>query len=241
MRVDFYGITDIGLKRPNNEDTLMMDPSLGYWAVADGMGGAAAGEVASRIFIETALDVFSTKASGVKSAELVQEVFRAANARIAAETERNPEYEGMGCTAELITFEDGEYVLGHVGDSRTYVCRNGNLRQITRDHSFIQDQLDRGLISRDEARTHSFKNVILRAVGVAGSLPVDLVRGKVLEGDIFLLCSDGLTDMVDDETIRSACTLPGDLQQKAERLIELAKSAGGRDNITVVLCRTLFS
>lgn len=241
IQIIFHGVTDIGLKRSNNEDAMAMESALGYWAVADGMGGAAAGEVASRIFIETAYEVFSSHAPEVTPADLVQEVFGAANARIISEANIHQEFNGMGCTAELITFHDEDYLLGHVGDSRTYVYRNGQLRQITRDHSYVQDQLDKDLITPEEARKHSFKNVILRAVGVNESLSIDLTRGKVLNGDLFLLCSDGLTDMVGDDAICDTFALPHDLPGKAERLVHLAKLAGGKDNITVVLCQVVLS
>lgn len=241
MRIVSHGVTDIGLKRLNNEDAFATDPALRYWTVADGMGGAAAGEVASGIFVETAHQTFLTRGTAVRPADLVQEVFGAANAKIISEVAIHPEYGGMGCTAELITFDGDEYLLGHVGDSRTYVYRNGQLRQITCDHSFIQDQIDKGIItSRADAKAHPYRNVILKAVGVNESLSIDLFRGKVLNGDVFLLCSDGLTDMVDDAGIKDACALPGDLPQKAERLVLLAKSAGGKDNITVVLCQVIL-
>jgi protein phosphatase len=151
----------------------------------------------------------------------------------------NPGHQGMGCTAELITFDDGDYVLGHVGDSRTYLLRHGQLRQITHDHSLVQEELDKGLINRDEARKVSFRNVILRAVGVSKNLSVDLLSGKTMDGDIFLLCSDGLTDMIDDDVIRETMSLEADLYSRGERLIELANAAGGNDNITVVLCQVV--
>jgi serine/threonine protein phosphatase PrpC len=141
----------------------------------------------------------------------------------------------MGCTAELVGFFNEGFVLGHMGDSRTYRFRNGQLKQLTQDHSLVQDQIDHGLITPAEARNHPLRNVILRAVGVKKSAALDLIRGKAFPGDLFLLCSDGLTDMVDDtliqETLSSSIVLP----EKVENLVELAKSAGGYDNITVVL------
>ena len=147
----------------------------------------------------------------------------------------------MGCTAEVLAFYDQSYVVGHVGDSRTYLFREGQLRQITRDHSVVQEQLDEGLITPEEARNHALRHVILRAVGVRDTLAVDLIRGKNRPGDIFLLCSDGLTDMVEDTLIREVLVLSLGLNQKVDRLIELAKSAGGRDNITVILCEVIPS
>ncbi len=239
ITVLFAGLSDMGLKRSNNEDMAAMEPSLGYWAVADGMGGEAAGEVASRIFVESAHQIFSNETPNAPREELIGSVFNKANEKIIAEAHEHPEYEGMGCTAELFTVSGDEYHVGHVGDSRTYVCRNGQLRQITRDHSFVQDQVDRGLMSREEARNHLYKNLILRAVGVKEGFAVDVIKGTMQHGDLFLLCSDGLTDMVEDGAIRDTLVAPRDLGWKAEELVRLAKSGGGRDNITVVLCEVV--
>jgi serine/threonine protein phosphatase PrpC len=235
------GKSDIGLKRSNNEDAFVLEPDPGFFALADGMGGAASGEVASHLFVETALEVFSKakKRSEQETLEFVQNAFRLANERILNRARENPHHHGMGCTAELIAFCGQNYVLGHVGDSRTYLFRQEQLRQITKDHSLIQGQLDQGLITHDEARRHAHRNVILRAVGVDQVLAVDLVKGKCLSGDIFLLCSDGLTDMTDDISIQNVLSLPLHLDQKGEKLIELAKSVGGYDNITVILCEVV--
>ncbi len=238
-----FGKSDVGLRRSNNEDAFVLKPELGFAAVADGMGGPAAGEVASRIFIETAVDVFSASPPQPEqqASELIQKVFRFSNEKILFAAADNPQRRGMGCTAEVLAFHDQGYVAGHVGDSRTYIFRGKNLKQITQDHSIVQEQLDQGLITPAEARRHSLRHVILRAVGIKETLAVDLIRGKTLPGDIFLLCSDGLTDMVEDALIRKALIPHSDLNQKVDRLIELAKSAGGRDNITVVLCEVISS
>jgi PPM family protein phosphatase len=237
-RLRSIGKTDPGLRRSNNEDVYISRPELGLFAVADGMGGAASGEVASQVFAEAALEVFSGKggASEQDVLERVQQAFRVANERILSKASQDARFQGMGCTAELVTFYNQNYVLGHVGDSRTYLFRQGQLKQLTLDHSLVQDQIDRGLITAEEARRHSLRNVILRAVGINEVLAVDLVRGKSLSGDLLLLCSDGLTDMVEDGSIQHVLSLSMSVSQKAERLIELAKSAGGHDNITVVLC-----
>ncbi len=145
----------------------------------------------------------------------------------------------MGCTAELIAFSNQNYVLGHVGDSRTYLYRKGQLRQMTHDHSLIQEQVDQGIITPDEAKRHSLRNIILRAVGTQETIAVDLIRGKAQFGDLFLLCSDGLTDMIDDLLIQEVLSLPVDIVQKGEKLIDLARLKGGFDNITVVLCEVI--
>jgi len=238
LKVQSFGQTDTGLKRSNNEDSFLCHPDLALWAVADGMGGAASGEVASRIFVDTAFEVFSgIEATAAKEDSLiVQEIFRIANERIFLSAKNNRQYHGMGCTAELLAFSGEDYLVGHVGDSRTYLFRDGDLKQLTRDHSLVQDQLDRGLITVEEAKNHALRNVILRAVGVEEALAVDFIRGGSFPGDFFLLCSDGLFTMVADSTIRDVLSLPLSLSQKTEKLIQHAKSAGGYDNITVVLC-----
>lgn len=238
-----FGKSDVGLKRSNNEDTFVVRPELGFAAVADGMGGPASGEVASGIFADTVLEVFSQNSgrSETELPELVQNIFQLSNETILSTAQNDPHNQGMGCTAEVLAFHNEGYVAGHVGDSRTYLLREGRLRQITKDHSVVQDQLDQGLIKPDEARNHALRHVILRAVGVKEDLAVDIIRGKTRPGDLFLLCSDGLTDMLEDPVIQEALLLPLDLEQRADRLIELAKAAGGNDNITVALCEVTAS
>jgi len=232
------GKSDKGLKRLQNEDAFAIRPDLGICAVSDGVGGAAAGQLASRIFVETALEVFARAEvqSEEKCLDWVQLAFRLAHERILDCVKRNPHYQGMGCTAELAVFYGKSCILGHVGDSRTYLYREGRLKQLTRDHSLVQDQIDQGVITAADARTHPMRNVILRAVGVNEILAVDILKGKIRPGDVFLLCSDGLTDMVNDKTIEKVLSSPLALPQKGEELIQLAKSAGGYDNVTVILC-----
>jgi len=241
LQVHSFGQSDIGLKRSNNEDAFLCRPDLAIWAVADGMGGAASGEVASKIFVDTALEVFSAAGHPTERDNyfLIQETYRLANKRILTWARNDPRYQGMGCTAELLAVSDQNFVIGHVGDSRTYRFRQGELKQLTRDHSFIQDQVDQGLMTLEEAQRHSLRNVILRAVGIEETLAVDLTRGKGIPGDFFLLCSDGLTSTVDDRSVQEVISLPLSLSQKVERLIHLAKLAGGDDNITVVLCEVI--
>jgi serine/threonine protein phosphatase PrpC len=232
-----FGQSDPGLRRPNNEDDFIVIPDADFMAVADGMGGAAAGEVASRIFIETASEIFMRTGcqSEQEAPARVQDAFRLANEKILNHIRYNPQCRGMGCTAELIVFTGPTYILGHVGDSRAYLLRAGQLKQLTRDHSLVQDQIDQGIIKPAEGRKHPLKHVILRAVGIDEPLALDLIRGKAVSGDLFLLCSDGLTDMVDDLLIKEVLSLPLPLAQRGTKLIESAKSAGGHDNITVVL------
>lgn len=237
MKITSHGKTDVGLRRTNNEDAYIIQKDAAFSAVSDGMGGAAAGEIASLIFVQTAQEVFGTLPLSEQETYIsVQEVFRLGNERILDHVTANPDHKGMGCTAELIGFYDDRYVIGHIGDSRTYLFRDGTLRQITKDHSLVQSQLDQGLISQEEARRHSLRHIVLRALGIGTAVSLDIIRGKILPRDIFLLCSDGLTDMIDDAAINDIMRAGKNLVTTIDLLIEAAKTAGGKDNITVVLC-----
>lgn len=240
-KIELIGKTDVGLIRSNNEDTFLIDAEANFCLVADGMGGAAAGETASQIFAETAAELFADRkpATEQETVECVQATFRQANDRILAHVAKHPEHQGMGCTAELLASTPSGFIVGHMGDSRTYRFRKGHLKQITKDHSLVQDQIDQGLITEEQARSHSMRNVILRAVGVRPSPALDTLRGPIFKGDLFLLCSDGLTDMVEDNDIAQVLSHNGDLKNKAEKLVDLAKQAGGKDNITVVLAEII--
>jgi PPM family protein phosphatase len=229
--------TDPGLARSHNEDTCLVNNDAGYFLVADGMGGAAAGEVASSLFQETAIELFSSNLDRPLEADqnLVMQCFESANDRILSHTAEEPSHAGMGCTAELFTFHNNRFVLGHVGDSRTYHLSNRCLTQLTKDHTLVQIQEEQGLISREQARTHSMRNVILRVVGTSKGVEVDIIHGTAVPGDIFLLCTDGLSGMVDDEQIQEILAFEGPLQLKATMLIDQANHAGGKDNISVAL------
>jgi protein phosphatase len=168
--------------------------------------------------------------------DLIQHVFELANERILEHIVQHPDDEGMGCTADLLVFDAGRYVIGHVGDSRVYLLRDGRLRQLTKDHSLIQSRVDKGMLTPEEAKRHPQKNILLRAMGTDRSATCDIVQGAVLDSDIFLLCSDGLTDMVDDSDIEIVLVSAKSLEQKVERLISSALEAGGKDNVTVILC-----
>ncbi len=241
MKIEFCGQSDVGLVRTNNEDIFIVDTEARYGVVADGMGGAAAGEMASQLFAQTAVEQFSQHKNVTEQAALeqVQEVFSLANDRILAHVVQNPLHEGMGCTAELIAFTANSYVIGHMGDSRTYRWRLNSLKQLTKDHSLVQSQIDQGLISESQARVHNMRNVILRAVGVRPDPELDVLRGPIFSGDVFMLCSDGLTDLVDDAAIAGVFMQTGGIEQKCRQLIDLAKLSGGKDNITVVIAEVL--
>ncbi len=237
LNIKCIGKTDVGLKRSNNEDAFIVRPDLGFCSVADGMGGAAAGEIASRIFVETAAEIFAEINPSETRMEKVKRAFTLANRRILDHVTAHPDRSGMGCTAEILTVSGEDIIIGHVGDSRTYRLRGGELRQLTVDHSLVQEQINKGIISEAEARTHAMRHVILRAVGTKETVELDILKGRGIAGDIFLLCSDGLTDMVDDAQIMKCMGHRDSLEAIADRLIECAKAAGGKDNITVVLAQ----
>jgi PPM family protein phosphatase len=237
LNINFAGKTNVGLKRSSNEDVFIIEGQKGFCLVADGLGGAAAGDIASRFFAEATVEVFH-KAADLDEENVVmriQESFRLAHDKIRDHIRENPLHDGMGCTAELLAFSDQGFVVGHLGDSRTYRFRDGHLKQLTHDHSLVQDQLDKGLIGEEKARRHPLRNVILKAVGIDEDLALDLIRGRTYPEDQFLLCSDGLTDMVEDVAIGNVFNSPIPAGKKVDQLIDLALAGGGKDNITVVL------
>jgi protein phosphatase len=237
IRIESSARTDVGLRRSSNEDAFVSAAEHGILALADGMGGAASGEVASGIFVDT---VRERMAGGPRSVpaeaeEFVRKTFLLANQRIRDLAAREPEHRGMGCTGEMVVFTGDRYVVGHVGDSRVYLFREGRLRQVTKDHSFVQEQVDHGRITPGQARVHPYRHMILRAIGIHDPLDVDLASGKAYPGDIFLLCSDGLSDMVGDPVIEERLASGLSLEEKADLLVRDACDAGGHDNVTVVL------
>jgi protein phosphatase len=236
-RRKFAGKTDIGLKRKSNEDAFFISPDQHFCLAADGVGGAAAGGVASKIFTESTIETFSglSDRSEKEIKHRVKEAFRLANDNILKQATQNPDHTGMGCTAELLAFSEEGFIIGHIGDSRTYCLRNGQLEQLTRDHTLVQQQLEEGLITRDKLNQHPLRNVLFRCLGRTKEIEFDLLKGKARPDDLFLLCSDGLTDMVPDDQIHDILCSGIDIRHKVEELIETAKSAGGKDNITVVL------
>ncbi len=237
IRIESCARTDVGMRRENNEDAFVSSPELGLLALADGMGGAASGEVASGIFVDTVRELLTSGPlpTGEEAEEFVRRTFLLANQRIREMAEREPAHRDMGCTGEMVVFTDDGYVVGHVGDSRIYLFRGGRLRQVTKDHSFVQEQVDQGVLTPEQARVHAYRHMILRAVGIRDSLAVDLISGKAYPGDLFLLCSDGLSDMVEDSIIEEKLALGLSLDETADLLVRNACDAGGHDNVTVVL------
>jgi len=237
--ISFFGKTDPGRVRKQNEDIFLINEEKHFCLVADGIGGSKAGGIASKIFAETVSDCFETAVDILENEApgLIKKIFSTANSNILNHAMENQECSGMGCTAELILFFDNSYVLGHMGDSRTFRLRNGNLKQLTVDHSLVQEQISQGLITPEEAKKHSFKNIIIRAVGIEENPLLDILKGKILTSDRFLLCSDGLTDIIERSQIEEILNASYDNNKNVEILVENAKESQGKDNITVVIAQ----
>lgn len=226
--------THIGKVRKQNEDAVFMDERRGIYAVADGMGGHLAGEVASGLAVEAVRELAESDAPPRMKA--LQEAVSSAHERIAAHAKSHPECSGMGTTLSMIWTNERYAFVAHVGDSRVYRLRGGRLEQITRDHSLVEELVAARLITRQQARVHPRRNIITRALGTDGDHTPDLQVTESLEGDVWLLCTDGLTGMVDDMQIARALALRN-VEKAADRLLESALDAGGRDNISLVVYR----
>ncbi len=242
MNYLFCAKTDPGRARDNNEDSVVYDEPTLTAVLADGMGGYNAGEIASGMataFIKSELSRWLTEAGDGAKAREVRRAMEIcvdnANRSIFNSANSNAQYAGMGTTLVVGVFRDDKLVLGHIGDSRCYRLRAGVLEQITKDHSLLQEQMDAGLITPEQAATSSIKNLVTRALGVDDSVLLEVNEHPVQVGDIYLLCSDGLSDMMDDAAIAKIVTTELPLEQKAAQLIDLANENGGRDNISVLL------
>jgi protein phosphatase len=221
--------SDTGRKRRRNEDAFVNDPPL--FAVADGMGGAQAGEVASRL----AATALRENQVGAPAEQRVVSLIQEANRRVYERSSEDAAVSGMGTTMTVALVEDGRVLIGHVGDSRAYLVRDGRLDQLTEDHSLVAELLRSGKLSPEEAEAHPQRSVITRAIGTDPDVDVDTFTIEPKAGDVFLLCSDGLTDMIADETILELVERHrDDLDTAAKALIRAANKAGGVDNITVV-------
>lgn len=230
--VEQIGLTDVGRQRSGNEDNHFEAPPL--FAVADGMGGARAGEVASQM----AVDVFEEERDGGESAEaLLESLAKEANRRIYELAQKDESRAGMGCTLTSALVGDGEVTIGHVGDSRAYRLRGEDFEQLTRDHSLVEELVRQGKLTAEEAEVHPQRSIITRALGPEPDVEVDSYTHPAKAGDVYLLCSDGLTGMVSDERITEILVGRESLQQAAQALIDAANENGGRDNITVILFR----
>lgn len=243
-------LTHQGMVRVHNEDSLFADP-IGLAVLADGMGGYNAGEVASgiavRVITEGMLQTLRSGralgkvdvASGLShAAQLLQQQIAAANKSIFDAAQVRPECAGMGTTLVTAVFYENRICIGHIGDSRCYRLRKEKFEQLTRDHSLLQEQIDSGVLTAEQARYSLNKNLVTRALGIEAIVPADLSEYRIEVDDIYLLCSDGLTDMVEPDAVKQiVLAAAGDLAAAANQLVETANQNGGRDNISVVLVR----
>jgi PPM family protein phosphatase len=251
-RLRFVGLTDTGKVREHNEDTIAFDADIGLLVLADGMGGYNAGEVASGIAVKTIVNLVreqveredmnvQDRESGLSRPTIIlRDAIHRANKIIYQTAKTQPQCEGMGTTVVAALFFDNKITIAHVGDSRLYRQRSDKLEQVTMDHSLLQELVDRGFYSAEEAQRAANKNYVTRALGVEPNVDVEIQESVVQKGDAYMLCSDGLSDMVEDEDIHLTInTFSDNLDTVAKQLIQLANDNGGRDNVSVVMATVL--
>jgi len=247
--IEIATATHSGMVRSHNEDSIAADAAAGLAVLADGMGGYNAGEVASGIAVAMISAEIRKALAGIDGAldvataeRLIGEHAVRANRAIFQAAQNQSQYAGMGTTLVVALWHDNSLVVGHIGDSRLYRFRDGKLEQMTRDHSLLQEQIDSGLITREQARHSQNKNLVTRAVGIDPEVEAEVHSYPVEAGDIYLLCSDGLNDMVADEDMQSTLSsLQANLPLAAQQLVQQANDNGGRDNVSVILVRVLKS
>jgi len=250
--LEITSCTDPGVVRSHNEDSVDADPAHGLVVLADGMGGYNAGEVASgmattviktevaQILGDVQPHLIDEKTKKVAAELILREQIRKANASIYHASQSQPQYSGMGTTLVVCLFYDNRVMVGHLGDSRLYRMRGKQLKQITRDHSLLQEQIDAGLITPEQAKNAAHKNLVTRALGIDPGVEPELHEYPTQPGDIYLLCSDGLCDMVSDEDIALTLDQLGrHLNLATQQLVQMANDNGGRDNVSVILVRVL--
>ncbi len=239
MQIQVGAGTDVGMIRSGNEDNFFAeaDERRGVFVVADGMGGHAAGEVASEMAVQIIsrhlLPLASVKDDG--AAETVGRALREANRAIYERMLAEVDKQGMGTTASVLVLSDHGYLIGQIGDSRIYLLRDGALVQITKDHSYVQEQVDAGLLTPEQSRYHPYSNVITRCVGASEEVEGDIYEGEIRVGDVFLVCSDGLTGMVDDRRLQQLLLARSGPGRIVDSLIAEANGRGGLDNITAIV------
>ncbi len=241
--ITIHGHSDVGLSRDHNEDDFICETDMNLAVLADGMGGHNAGEVASEIAVQQVCNALKAVlrpefelSSDIQYKDIVRDAVELANTEIHDHSLEHPECAGMGTTLVSALVRDDKIILSNVGDSRIYQLRNKSLAQLTNDHSLVQELVDNGYLSAEEANLSVSKNLITRALGIGAEVEVDVFVHDIEDQDIYLLCSDGLSDLVDDEAIEDALNEnTGDLVASAKALIGLANTNGGTDNITVVL------
>ena len=234
-----FSITDIGRKRKVNQDFVysserLVGPLPNLFLVADGMGGHNAGDYASRLAVETIVER-SRGSLETNPLRVLDEAVQSANGLVRQRAQEAPELQGMGTTVVAAVIDGRELYVANVGDSRLYIVNSGEIRQITKDHSWVEEMVRRGGIGKAEARNHPDKNIITRAVGAEETVRIDFFQVLLQEGDVILMCTDGLTNMLEDEEIRMTLAGARDIVEKAQGLVRAANERGGRDNISVVL------
>lgn len=231
--------SDVGMIRSGNEDNFFAEANdrRGVFVVADGMGGHAAGEVASEMAVQIVARHLLPLASvlDADAADRVVQSLRDANRAIFERMLAEVDKQGMGTTASVLLLSDDQFLVGQIGDSRVYLLRDGALRQLTKDHSYVQEQVDAGLLTPEQARYHPYSNVITRCVGASEAVDADVYRGQVLPGDVFLVASDGLTGMVDDRRLQQLLLARSGPGRIVDALIAEANGRGGLDNITAIV------
>lgn len=250
LSVEVAGRTDVGCKRTNNEDNLGYDTRYGIFVVCDGMGGQAAGEVASKMAVDTILTYFRTgsadghfplvgdpRAEVSERANHLGSAIHLANTAIHEAASQHAAQSGMGSTIVAVLLHDNFFSIGHVGDSRIYLVRDGELQQLTQDHSLVMEQVRRGLITREQAASSDMQNIIIRALGTEVAVIPDLDDMMAQPGDVLVLVSDGLTRHVSDEEILDKITTSASLRFACDALVDAARDGGGEDNITCLLVR----
>jgi protein phosphatase len=254
LKFKVFGKTDPGIKRRDNEDSFGIDQQLGLFIVADGMGGHAAGEIASKMAIDVIMDYikrtvatdepyltgFNSRYS--RTGNRLSSAVILANQLISDTAANRKDWQGMGTTLVAAWLPDpgsSKLSLAHVGDSRAYLLRHGRLRQLTTDHSLVEEQIRDGLISREEASFSSIRNMITKALGFRERVEADIIETEVEPGDKLLICSDGLNNMLTDKEILTTLQLTGNLEATCQQLIDAANAKGGKDNITVIIASFL--
>ncbi len=243
MQLSVAAGTDVGRIRAGNEDSLYADADQerGLFIVADGMGGHAAGEVASEMVVQiVARETADVRdVASAATLQVMAESLRLANRAIFERTIVEADKQGMGTTASCLLLGQSHWVIGHIGDSRVYLLRDGVFRQLTKDHSYVQEQVDAGFLTPEQARYHPYSNVITRCVGANAAVEPDILHGELQPGDEFLLASDGLTGMVDDAHLQKLLETRGTPGQKIHSMITDANRRGGLDNITAIVVQVL--
>jgi len=246
MRITSYGQSDIGKKRKNNEDSFLIDHDISLYIVCDGMGGHAGGEQASSTAVETIGDVLKTLSSSrnltfsssekdlPEAVNMLKYAIKKASNQIYEKSKNDPILKGMGTTCTALWIRNNHVHIAHVGDSRAYLVRGGTIQQVTEDHSWVREQVKAGLLSPEEAKLHSYKNIITRSVGFEEDVKIDTFTKDIQPGDTYVLCSDGMSNNVKDEDILKIITT-SPVKEACLRLLSSAIDKGGDDNITAIV------